>query len=358
MVSYVQHEALLWEYHKKAMELMDTDMRAILKTLYSEEGYKAKSKEITDNLNAEPDMEQGRAYYEGITNYTSSSAQILAMLTKRIKIIGAANLAESKVAQILGIFLLIIITRSAITSSHNFSVHIDKRTQSMKKQQAIRNKLAYKMLPKVVVKKMRAGEKLAEYFDCVTVFFSTVVEFQVIRACCSPLESVAFLNNLYKIMDRRLDQFDVYKVESISDTYLVASGVPKKNGDRHASEICAAAPSLRDACQIIDRPDMRNRTIEIMAGIHTGAVVAGVVGNRMPRYCLFGDTVNTASRMQSRSEPGRIQISSETKMLIDLAGGFVTEERGFVEIKGKGNLDTFWLVSRVQKQHKKDEDEK
>ena len=74
----------------------------------------------------------------------------------------------------------LIITRSAITSSHNFSVHIDKRTQSMKKQQAIRNKLAYKMLPKVVVKKMKTGEKLAEYFDCVTVFFSTVVEFQVV----------------------------------------------------------------------------------------------------------------------------------------------------------------------------------
>jgi len=368
LVAYVQHEALLWEYHKKAMELMDADMRGLLKTRLSEEGYKGRAREITDNENKQPDMEAGRSYYEGITNYTSSSAQILEMLTKRIKIIGAANLAESKVAQILGIFLLIviiivsallvIITRSAISSSHNFSVHIDKRTQSMKKQQAIRNKLAYKMLPKIVVKKMKTGEKLAEYFDCVTVFFSTVVEFQVIRSCCSPLESVAFLNNLYKIMDRRLDQFDVYKVESISDTYLVASGVPKKNGDRHASEICSAALSLRDACQIIDRPDMRNRTIEIMAGIHTGAIVAGVVGNRMPRYCLFGDTVNTASRMQSRSEPGRIQISSETKMLIDLAGGFITEERGYVEIKGKGNLDTFWLVGRAQEQQKKEAREK
>ena len=109
LVSYVQHEALLWEDHKKAMELMDADMREVLKSLYSEAGYKAKSKEITDNLNAEPDMEAGRAYYEGITNYTASSAQILDMLTKRIKIIGAANLAESKVAQILGIFLLVVI---------------------------------------------------------------------------------------------------------------------------------------------------------------------------------------------------------------------------------------------------------
>ena len=73
-----------------------------------------------------------------------------------------------------------------------------------------------------------------------------------------------------------------------------------------------------------------------------------------PRYCLFGDTVNTASRMQSRSEPGKIQISSETKMLIDLAGGFVTEERGYVEIKGKGNLDTFWLVGRAAQKEKEE----
>ncbi len=112
---------------------------------------------------------------------------------------------------------------------------------------------------------------------------------------------MAFLNNMYKIMDKRLDEYDVYKVETISDTYLIASGVPKKNGDRHAVEICQAALALRDACQMIDRPDMRNKCIEIMAGVHTGGIVAGVVGSRMPRYCLFGDTVNTASRMQSNS---------------------------------------------------------
>ena len=112
---------------------------------------------------------------------------------------------------------------------------------------------------------------------------------------------VAFLNTLYRVMDKRMDQFDVYKVETISDSYLVASGLPKKNGDKHPTEICAMALNLVAACGMIERPDKKPQTIEIKCGIHTGGIVAGIVGTKMPRYCLFGDTINTASRMQSSS---------------------------------------------------------
>ncbi len=144
---------------------------------------------------------------------------------------------------------------------------------------------------------------------------------------------VQFLNTLYNVFDERMDDFDVYKVETISDSYLVASGLPKQNGDKHAKEICSLAVNLLAASGMVVRPDKKPNTILIQAGVHTGSIVAGIVGTKMPRYCLFGDTINTASRMQSTSLPGKIQISAETNMMLDMAGGFVTDERGSIEVK-------------------------
>lgn len=165
----------------------------------------------------------------------------------------------------------------------------------------------------------------------------------------TPLQVVNFLNDLYTVFDRIIRGYDVYKVETIGDAYMVVSGLPIKNGDRHAGEIASMSLELLHAVKqhrIAHRP---NETLKLRIGMHTGPVVAGVVGLTMPRYCLFGDTVNTASRMESNGEALKIHISSKCKEALDKLEGYVTEKRGLVNMKGKGEVVTYWLIGATEK---------
>ncbi|KOB74032.1 Guanylyl cyclase at 76C, partial [Operophtera brumata] len=145
-----------------------------------------------------------------------------------------------------------------------------------------------------------------------------IVGFTAMSAESTPLQVVNFLNDLYTVFDRIIRGYDVYKVETIGDAYMVLLNAVKSHKISH-------------------RP---NETLKLRVGIHTGAVVAGVVGLTMPRYCLFGDTVNTASRMESNGEPLRIHISPSCKQALEKLGGYIVEPRGMIPIKGKDALAT------------------
>ena len=146
-----------------------------------------------------------------------------------------------------------------------------------------------------------------------------------------------FLHDLYTRFDSVIQQYDVYKVETIGDAYMVVSGLPNPS-DQHAGNIASMALDLVSEANTFNvglySKDRKEEFLKIRIGMHSGPVAAGVVGHVQPRYCLFGDTVNMASRMESNGEPCKIHLSSRCNEELQKLGGYKTEERGFMEIKG------------------------
>ncbi|XP_064642321.1 uncharacterized protein LOC135496765 [Lineus longissimus] len=221
---------------------------------------------------------------------------------------------------------------------------------AMKNEKKKTEELLYQMIPKQVAMQMKTKKKVeAEHFDCVTVFFSDIVNFKEISEISTPMQLVKVLNAAYVHMDESIEKYDAYKVETISDVYMIASGVPNRNGDQHVFEIANLALDLMDSMRNFRIPHLREEVLQLRVGINTGPCVAGVVGEAMPRYCLFGDTVNVAARMQTNSLPFKIQITKETRDALTPGGHFVMPYRGKLQVKGKGEMNTYWLADRDKK---------
>ncbi|HJR97844.1 MAG TPA: adenylate/guanylate cyclase domain-containing protein [Actinomycetota bacterium] len=197
------------------------------------------------------------------------------------------------------------------------------------------------ILPDEIAERLKSDRTMiADDHESASVLFADVVDFTPMSAAMSPPELVSLLNTVFTTFDRFVEELGLEKIKTVGDAYMVASGVPHGRPD-HAHAIAELALRMRDHTE---HHPFDGHQIRLRIGINSGPVVAGVVGTHKFAYDLWGDVVNTASRMESEGLPGLIQLAPATFGLI--CDGFVCEPRGVVSVKGKGDMHTYILVSR------------
>ncbi|KAK3084164.1 hypothetical protein FSP39_009295 [Pinctada imbricata] len=188
---------------------------------------------------------------------------------------------------------------------------LQKLAISLEEEKKKTDSLLYQMLPYKVANQLRDGKPVeAENHEAVTILFSDIVSFTMMASKTEPMGTVNVLNQLFHKFDTLSIRHGVYKVETIGDAYMVVSGVPEVD-EEHAQKLSNMAVDMMEESRTVLNPYTKC-PLQIRIGLHSGPVVTGVVGIKMPRFCLFGDTVNTASRMESSGLPGKIHISDAT----------------------------------------------
>ncbi|WZN65072.1 guanylate cyclase [Chloropicon roscoffensis] len=215
------------------------------------------------------------------------------------------------------------------------------------------------------------GKTVARLHMNVTILFTDIVGFTAMSRVSLPYEVMEFLHKLFVRFDELVDRDSLlWKVETVGDAFMVAGGLDVSTDDSETGSVSqtSSAGTITKviSCKVKDEHNSAEAVVtfgrealrvaravtmptgqpcQIRVGTHTGDVCSGVVGSKMPRYCLFGDTVNTASRMESTSQSGRMQVSAETHVLVANLDAFCWEERGEVEVKGKGMMKTYLLIN-------------
>jgi class 3 adenylate cyclase len=220
---------------------------------------------------------------------------------------------------------------------------LDRANRLLQAERERSEQLLRNVLPGPVADRLKGGEAvIADRFTEVTVLFADLVDFTRRSRRSSPEQVVQVLDDLFSALDRLAERHGLEKIKTIGDAYMVVGGLPEPRPD-HAQAVAEMALALRDEVPRHRDPD--GRPLAVRIGIDTGPVVAGVIGRRKFSYDLWGDTVNTASRMESRGVEGCIQVTERTYRR--LKDRYAFQRRGPIQVKGKGMLDTWFLVSRA-----------
>ncbi|XP_046596117.1 uncharacterized protein [Neodiprion pinetum] len=368
LTSYVEHDTLAREYFEAIhhfapglLPLADDEAGGIKREV------DRRREEISSNVKSASNMMLLNSYYIEMNEYVEvlrsygtelqhliRTGSIFARRQHLFKEMRSASNQQGVVIAILALVLIIspviilLIGNAALTIQY-FAGSLVSRTQELRREKGKSDRLLFQMLPPTVVKQLKQQKQVpAEDFESVTIYFSDIVGFTDLSSNSTPMEIVNMLNTLYRLFDSRIQKYDVYKVETIGDAYMVVSGLPQRNGSKHVGEIATMSLDLLSGIRCYTIPHRQGERLEIRIGVNTGPCVAGVVGTTMPRYCLFGDTINTASRMESTGEAMKIQVSQNTKDALDDLGGYITELRGSMEVKGKGMMNTYWLTGKEE----------
>lgn len=206
--------------------------------------------------------------------------------------------------------------------------------------------LLLNILPKEIATILKNESRtIADQYEEASVLFADMVGFTPLSAKLPPVEMVELLNEVFSFFDSLLDKYDVEKIRTIGDNYMVVSGVPRKRYD-HAQVLTRMALDMRD--YISNHTFHNGNHVSFRIGINSGSMIAGVIGRRKFVYDVWGDAVNVASRMESQGLGGAVQITQATFELIK--DDFECEPRGTVDVKGKGEMDV-WLVKSARENH-------
>ncbi|MFB2834269.1 adenylate/guanylate cyclase domain-containing protein [Floridanema evergladense] len=215
--------------------------------------------------------------------------------------------------------------------------------QQLAIEQEQSERLLLNILPQSIAHRLKQSTgTLAEHFSEASVLFADIVGFTELSAKIPPTEMVELLNKIFSLFDQLAEKHDLEKIKTIGDAYMVVSGLPTPRQD-HAIAIANMALDMQQELAKFNTEN--NQKFQIRIGINTGPVVAGVIGLKKFIYDLWGDTVNIASRMESHGIPGSIQVTSETYEL--LKNHYVFVERGIIHVKGRGNMKTYLLKSKI-----------
>lgn len=219
---------------------------------------------------------------------------------------------------------------------------LKRQHEELSQEQAKTEQLLLNILPRKIALRLKAGEEhIADAFPNVSVLFADMVGFTAMSRTMTPSALVEVLGDLFSRFDLITEKHGLEKIKTIGDCYMLAGGVPEPSDD-HAHAVMDAALEMCTALE-----EMRERTggaLRMRIGVHSGPIVAGVIGLRKFTYDLWGDTVNVASRMESTGQPGRIHVSAITADLI--RNDFKLESRGSIEVKSLGQVETFFVNGR------------